>query len=530
MANYIAMLAGQANKEITFNDLAFNLSPAAIFGINTNNTAGLSVCLFGGKLTKDIKFDDLIYLTLTANATNYVSANVSTKQVTVNTVEFDGVPLWKFITNANSITNLNTADERAHSLFTPDSSIVLATQTVAGLVKTSPTVFLDLNNQLDVAVDDVTIKKDANGKLYSVASGGGGGGAGLTYFKEVKNDTAPNETIPLYSFVLGEAVTETSADVFFGRKGNGSYIFFNGGANKVGRNSVDFTSNRTLATQIVSGNASGGGGQSMTISSNFSFGWGYKNTVSNDYSVAFGMDNTVSGSKSFAFGNNNTVSGSNSGAWGDTCEVTSNNSLAVGFRCESTAIGAFSVGSRNINRSKYSIICGEGGNTYGVDGDLTFGGRWDTDTINQSKGSAQTRIHRYKNRISSSSTLSKILIEATSKDTNTPSGVNQFYLVSNQVRSFKGKVLMIQENSTAIAEFEIKGLIKRPGTASTTELLQSTITQTFADTTATERGFSVSLSANTTLGCLTITCSTANYSSTIYCYAKIESDDVISAW
>ena len=521
MANYIAMLAGQANKEITFNDLAFNLSPAAIFGINTNNTAGLSVCLFGGKLTKDIKFDDLIYLTLTANATNYVSANPSTKIVTVNTVDFDGVPLWKFITNANSITNLNTANERAHSLFTPDSSIVLATQTVAGLVKTSDVINLNANNQLQLnlsqVIDDVTVKVNENGKLYSVG-GGSGGGTGLTYFKEVKNDTAPNGTIPLYSLELSDSVTETNADVMFGKKGNGSYIFFNTSANKIGRNSVDFTSSRTLATEIVSGNASGGGGQRMTISGNCSFGWGYQNTVS--------------GANSFAFGDGNTVSGTNSGAFGYRCKATSDNSFVLGYQCQSNAIGAFTVGYKNLNDSKYSIMCGEGGNSFGIDGDLTFGGRWNTDNAivgTTYQGSAQTRIHRYKSRISSSSTLSKILIEV-SINSSTPSRVNQFSLVANQVRSFKGKVLMIQENSTAIAEFEIKGLIKCPGTASTTELLQSTITQTFADATATERGFSVSLSANTTLGCLTITCSIANYSSTIYCYAKIESDDVISAW
>lgn len=564
MANLDYMSPGQAQKEVTFNNAVKALEPSFLYTIKESMSNGLTLYVVGGILLGDgvdIEVADTT-LTLVANTTNYVEANSLTGVITVNQEGFTSgaIKLFEIVTNA--VTRTSTVNKKPNPLRASTYSLPEATDTILGGVKLGDGLE-KIDGKVKPKVDGTTIVFDENGALKSLASGGGSGGAGLTYFKEVKNNTAPNETIPIYSFEIADSVTETNVDTMFGRKGNGSYIFFNVSGdkvagNKIGRNSVDFTSNRTLATQIVSGSASGGGGQSMTISSNYSFGWGYQNTVSGsssfafgngnvasgisssvcgyqntasgDYSTAFGMGNTVSGSKSFAFGEGNTASGSHSYAGGDTSSATAPYSFAHGVKCQSTAIGAFTVGARNINNSKNSIMCGEGGHSFGVDGDLTLGGRWDTDTANTAKGSAQTRIHRYKNRIASASALSKILIEVSSKDSNIPSGVNQFSLVANQVRSFTGKVLMIQENSTAIAEFEIKGLIKRPGTVSTTELLQSTITQTFADATATERGFSVSLSANTTLGCLTITCSTSNYSSTIYCYAKIESDDVIAAW
>lgn len=528
MANYIAMLAGQANKEITFNDLAFNLSPAAIFGINQNNTAGLSVCLFGGKLTKDIKFDDLIYLTLTANATNYVSANVSTKQVTVSTVEFDGVPLWKFITNANSITNLNTADERAHSLFTPDSSIVLATNVVAGLVKTSPTVFLDLNNQLDVAIDDVTIKKDAEGKLYSVGGGGSGGGTGLTYLEEDKTSLA--NTILLKP---NESNTELSLSTGLITKGNGSFIVSYSSmlGNSRGSNCVDIQPYRTLATQVSAGRAVSVG--SELTSGLYAVNLGYKNKATGFSSDTYGGivvgQESEANIKSIALGYQAIASNANvSIAVGQKVTASGAWSFAVGESVTASANGSVAIGRYSASNGQYCLVYGFGGNSHSQNGGLVLGNNFSS-TATSADGNAQMRLNCYYATLNKS-TLSRAL---TTNGNSTPSFANQLSLVNYQRRLVKILVQMSEDKATgAEACFEITAYIKRGNGAATTELLTSTITPIYISDLATTNGYAVSISANTSIGCLSIVCSanaTTSTSSldTIKCQATTIDNQII---
>lgn len=530
MANLDFMSAGQAQKEVTFNNLVKALETNLIYTIKESMSNGLSLYVIGGILLGDgvnINVVDTT-LTLVASTTNYVEANSTTGVISVNQTGFTVGAISLFQIATNAVTRTSTVNKKPNPLRASSYSLPEATDVVLGGVKLG-TGLEKVDGKTNVKIDGTTIVLNESGQLKAVSSGGGGsGGTGLTLFKETKYDAAPHTTIPLYAFELIDSAP--NADVFLGRGGNGSYIFFSNGANKVGRNSADFTSARSAATQIVSGNSSGGGGQNVTISKDWCFGWGYNLSISGNYSAGFGTGNTVSGASSFASGDGNSASGTASFASGTDNTVSGSYSSSNGYKNQTTGSGSFTYGNRSINNVDYSLLGGEGGNTHGIASDLTFGARWDTNSANAAKGSSQFRTHRYKTRINSASVLSKVMNEVRSTDTTGATAVNQLSLVANQVKFFKGVVVMCEENQSAIAVFEIEGLIKRPGAASTVELVSSTITPKFADATATANGFSVSLSANTTLGCLSITCSTTTYTKTIYCQARLNVDEMICAY
>lgn len=504
------MSAGQAQKEVTFNNTVKSLSPSFLYSIKSSKTAGLTLVLFGGWLLgkSDAEVPEQTII-LPANKTNYVQANGLTGIVTVSNTGFtEEIPLY--IIKTSAITQTETVDRRPTPLRASTYSLPDASETQkGGVLIDNKTIKKNVGGQIFVNIDGVTLKQDATGMLSAVVSGGGGG-SGLTYFIESKINTAPHATIPLYSIELGPSVSETNADILLKGKGNGSVAFFNvSSTTKMGRFSIDANGARANEAQTITGNYSFGGGQNITISSINSFSWGLTNIVSGNYSVVFGNANNVSGTSSGAFGDTNTVSVQNAFAFGRRVNISGGNS--------------FGFGDRLIISGTNQLMIGEGGNSNGMDGGLVFGGRWDTGTANGANGSCQARQILYRNYLRASNS-SIVLNEASSNEGASVTAGNQLSITANKCKFFRGTVMMVQENIENIAIFDIEGVIKRVGVASTTEIIYTTITPKSGNTTP---DFSVELTANKTLGCLTITCSTTTpLTKRIFCNAFLSISEI----
>lgn len=169
--------------------------------------------------------------------------------------------------------------------------------------------------------------------------------AGLTYFTEAQNTSAPNATT--YVDSLTAVSSTTSADISIIPKGSGSFLLDipNGlasGGNKRGLYAVDLQMDRLSATQVGSGNYSFTVGYSNTSSNTSTVAMGQSNNVSGFSSVALGYENTVTGQYSFATGVLNTVGGS-------YAVVAGNQNSAADY---SVSIGNLnSIGTSSLNAS-----------------------------------------------------------------------------------------------------------------------------------------------------------------------------------
>lgn len=509
MANLDFMSVGQAQKETTFNNAIKSLEPSFLYGIKESASSGLNLYIYGGLLLGSASNIEVLDTTisLVANKTNYVEANSTTGAVSVNQIGFTYgfISLFEIITNA--VTRTSTKNKTPNPIIASSYSLPEATSSILGGVRIGDSIQL-INGKINVNVDGVTTKIDENGKLVSISSGSGGG-AGLTFFKESKNTTAPNATIPILEISPADSNSETNIDVNFKRKGNGSYIFFEPGTNKIGRNSVDYIGRRVSANQVVSGNYSFGGGDSVVLSGSYAFLWGNSNTNSGDYSAVFGSNNTVSGNYSYAFGEYNNVTSSWSFASGSRNSISANSSTTFGMR-------------NNIS-GNIQFMIGEGGNSNGMWGGFVLGGRWDTLTSNTSKGSSQSRILNFRNRITSLTPV--VLSEATSSEGINITAANQISLVANQAKFVKGTLVMSTNLLTKNAVFEFEAFITRSAGVATTTLVSSSITPKSFNNSE----FNLELYANTTLGSLAITCSTSNYTENVFCQAFITTNEIIAA-
>lgn len=159
-------------------------------------------------------------------------------------------------------------------------------------------------------------------KIETISAGG------LTNWTEAYNNSAPNATVPVVSFVPNTA--DTNNDGVFGAKGNGATLAQvpdsgTGGGNKRGQYCTDWQKNRNNANQVASGNYStigggiqnrasadfstvAGGGVNACTGENGTIGGGISNTQSNYAgTVAGGYQNTVSSNYSTVGGGRTNV-------------------------------------------------------------------------------------------------------------------------------------------------------------------------------------------------------------------------------
>ena len=261
------------------------------------------------------------------------------------------------------------------------------------------------------------------------------------------------------------------------------------GGNKRGTLATDWQKIRTASTMVASGSASTiGGGQSNTASGGSSVvsggatntassgnsfvGGGSSNTASNSHSfVGCGTDNTASGSFSFIGGGaSNIASGQYSTvAGGDTNSATSTVSFVAGG-ARGTTRGIIGY---NVSPSCDTPISGTLGVTQSA---LLLLGRQTTDAT------------------------ATVLTSNTSAAATT----NQVTLPNNSAYSFSGEVIAGVTGAGNSARWTIDGAIKRNANAASTVMVGTpTVTMTHFDAGAAT--WVVAVTANTTLGCITVT-------------------------
>ena len=195
--------------------------------------------------------------------------------------------------------------------------------------------------------------------------------------------------------------------------------------------------------------------------------------TSDSYSVAIGNLSKASGGKSFCFSNTATASGSNSGVFsGSSGTASGSNSIVLG-------------GDGCVADANFSSAKGSAGNANGVKGKHSTG-----------QGQQIQGAHYVLAYLTTNATPI-----ALNTDRYTPLAVNQITLQNNTAITFSGTVIARRKASegTDVGSWEIAGMIRREANAGTTVLVTSNIT-----THANPSGWSIVLSADTSLGCLKV--------------------------
>ena len=333
------------------------------------------------------------------------------------------------------------------------------------------------------------------------------GAGGLTYFTEAQNTTAPNATVPVDSLT---AVTGTTdGDFAILPKGAGAILaqIPDGtitGGNKRGANAVDLQTTRTLATQVASGNYSAIiGGLNNTASGFGSFAQGTSTTASGGYSHAEGQLGIASATGAHVEGYATQASASYSHAEGQSTQATSQAAHAEGVNTRATNTASHAEGGATLASGTYShaegllsVASGTASSVGGVSGsDFGVNTRKVFSANNTVLGDSQSsKLILNKRTTDASSTVLSVQDAAVSATT-------QLILQNNNSIRFKGTIIARQSGSTNTSAWDIDGFIQRGTTAATTTLLISNI-NVVQNTPA---WGTPSLSANTTLGCLTVT-------------------------
>lgn len=326
--------------------------------------------------------------------------------------------------------------------------------------------------------------------------------AGLNYFTEAQNTSAPNATTPVDSLTSVSAAT--NADFAIIPKGNGAILAdipdnLVAGGNKRGTGAVDLQMNRLTNAAVASGvnsvisggnynTASGqessvGGGYQNTASGLQSrVGGGSQNTASSDYTtVGGGFGNSSTGNRGTVAGGsantNNSYAATVGGGFGNSA---SNSYATVSGGISNTASGDRSTvigGSNNTASGTYSIAGGVNSVANGI-GSVALGlnansngvqGRSSYCYAGWANGDAQSSIFIMRMR-TTDATLSTLTSDGTGA-----SSTNQVILSNNSSIRFKGTIVAKQTSSTNAAAWDIDGLIVRGANAGTTTLLISNV-------------------------------------------------------
>jgi hypothetical protein len=383
------------------------------------------------------------------------------------------------------------------------------------------------------------------------------GAGGLTYFTEAQSTASPNATVNVDS--LTAVAGTTDADFVIRPKGTGAILgrIPDGtvtGGNKRGTNAVDlqtFISNAAnhvasgaysvvvggsynkatgLSSSVLGGSSNtaastgdsvlGGDGNGATggwsiaggrysqanATTSVAFGYqcivngldasvamGYANTITGGYhTTVFGGYNTTSGYQHFVGGESNTISsGTACVVLGKSNTVSGTSSIAIGANNNATANYSVVLGYLNTASGLYSQAYGIGANTFSTTGRFSF-----SSSYISSGGDSQK----------STLILAKRTTDATpsilSVDTGVATTSNQLTLQNNNVFRVKGSITGKQSASTNVGVWDIDCVIVRGANAAST-VIAGTPTVTLVVNTGSFGN--PTLTANTTLGCLTVT-------------------------
>ncbi|MGQ7957692.1 hypothetical protein ACUTAF_08245 [Pseudomonas sp. SP16.1] len=348
---------------------------------------------------------------------------------------------------------------------------------------------------------------------YLRASGeplaGGGGGSGLTHLTEAKNTSAPNATVPVVS--LSVTITETNGDVAFVPKGTGALMAAMptgtaSGGNKRGTHATDWQTNRSSATQVASGNyACITGGQQCTASGSHAVAGGYFAEASGAQSIAIGGQSaSATAQYATAIGGNGPLANQQyaTAIGGNGVTVTGSSATGVG-------------GESNIIDGPLSSVCGGARATtrgvYGVE--ARAAGRF------SANGDAQRE--RFVLRRATTDATPAVL----SADGGSPAAATQVTLPNNAAYGFTGRLVARASASGDCASWEFKGTIRRGANAAATALV-SAVSPTLVAGDSGAAAWTVSVTADTTLGCLSIT-ATGAAATNIKWVADVETVEVV---
>jgi hypothetical protein len=360
----------------------------------------------------------------------------------------------------------------------------------------------------------------------------------LRLFTRIDNDGV-NTTVPVTE-IKELPIGVPNMDIALVAKGTGATLAQvpDGtllGGNKRGTYATDLQKIRDVATQIASANGSViSGGQNNFASGQWSvIGGGLGNTVSNtSATISGGTSNSASGnsatiagggannaSSSYSFigggqsntaqtstyptvcgGNGNTASGSNSFVGGGTSHTASGSTPTVCGGNTNTASGEASTvcgGRQNTANSAHSFIGGgRRGTTRSIAGYQVF----PACDVPIANGAGITQ--------SALLLLGRQTTDATAtvltSDTSAAAATNQVTLPNNSAYSFSGEVIAGVTGAGDSARWTINGAIKRGANAASTVMI-GTPTVVMSHFDAGAATWVVAVTADTTLGCITVT-------------------------
>ena len=452
-------------------------------------------------------------LALTTDLTNKIDSNTAITGATKTKITYDSKGLVtsgadattadiadslnkRYVTDANLTTIGNTSGTN-----TGDQIISDATLTTTDI--TTNNVSITKHGFAPKAPNNTTQFLRGDGTWATPSAGG------LTYFTEAQSTASPNATVNVDS--LTAVASTTNADIVIRPKGTGA-ILGNipdntaTGGNKRGANAVDLQTIRNAATDVANGDYSvisggyrnkasglysavvGGFISAATGESSTNLG-GYASNATGYSALTFGYQCQSNGTASIALGATCVVAGNYSIAMGNSNNLSGRGSIALGESITMNELWNFASGYGHSVNGRHSNVTGVNGSDNGVWGRQVFS------VNNTSIGDAQ----------SSKLVLSKRTTDATSTVLTVQGGsvnsATQLTLTNANSIRFKGSIIGRQSGSTNTSAWDIDGIIQRGTSAGTTTLLISNVNVVQN----TPSWGTPTLTANTTLGCLTVT-------------------------
>lgn len=318
--------------------------------------------------------------------------------------------------------------------------------------------------------------------------GGGGGGGGLTYFIDAHNNAAPNAATPVVSLAAVDAAS--NVDIALLVKGSGAVVLnvpdaTAAGGNKRGQYACDLQRTRASAAQVASGvRAFIAGGENNTASANSA-------------SVVGGSGNTASGQDAVAAGSSNTSSGDYAASIGGSFNTSSGSSAVT--------LG----GSSNSAAGTNSVVHGQNGSDRGLSNTRVHGG---TTT-------SQRQEMVLKGQLIGPSAV--VLVDGGA----VPSATNQLTLANGSTYCVRGMVSMRQATGGQSACWTFECAIQRGANAADTAMLAA-CTPVVVAASAGASGWTLTVDADTTLGCLRVTAAQVGAGGGVAAYATCVIDSV----
>ena len=343
---------------------------------------------------------------------------------------------------------------------------------------------------------DIALSSDGTSLLLDGTAIGGGGGADL-YAANPVSATDPSATGNNAVAIGTEALSRGNNDIAIGRS-----------ANTLGGGQYN---------QIAIGNAA------QTTSSG---------------AVAIGTDGNATSTSAMALGTSRAAGDSSFAAQiasdSTSYGATANNSIAMGYRAKATGPWATVSGGNTNVASGYhatviggstnladniasTVLGGRYGTTRGIRGAAVFGGYGNQ--ITSTQGTSQSGLY-----ILAEQTTDATATDLKTDNQSSSSTANQIVLPNGGAYAFHGTIVGREASSsgTECAAWKVEGLIRREGSAGTTVLVNSATTVL-----NNAPSWDMSLSANTSLGCLKIEVTGA--AKTIRWVATIQTTELIHA-